>query len=967
MSLLEFLQYILPVGGWYAKMVLVPGGAPKQVLYETIEELSSGIEHSSNQGGKNVYFAVGSFKDGTSRKQVNSLAVKSLFVDIDCGPDKPYLNKKAGMLALARFVGDMNMPMPTIVDSGNGIHAYWVFTEDMPIADWQPLADAFKRSIQLNKFEIDKAVPADSARVLRPIDTINLKGGGTVKLLKQGPTTDYAFFQKKFLGTPAVPASAATPASIAGMAIPAHITNRTAKVTSLQAIPDYPPAHPGAVAEKCDQIAWAVANQAKVSEPFWYAMLGVAAHCMDPVPTAISWSNKHPQFDQVAVLAKMARWKASTTGPAMCSKFKEDRPHGCDKCKFKDKISTPAQIGVQRDAVDISADAPDPVALEIPLPKYFKRVRKHGVECFVKTMDITDIDVCKFDIYPMSYGRDEVLGYEVVRFKWKRPHIGWTDLVMRQAFLNEGAAKEFATALADQGIVLASAGLLRIFQEMLRAYMEELRALRTLTNLYQNMGWKENNTQFLWGTTMFTRMEDGEIVESNMAMSGTVQTSAQEMYHTAGSLHNAVAATAVLEKFQLFIHMFMIGVSLSAPLYRFTGIDGLIVHLFGETGAGKSLAQYWAQAMWGNPKLLHFSSQFTSNALFTRLGFHCNLPMTIDETTQMTAEDANKLTLMVSQGRDKYRLDKNAQERSPKIWGTPIGTSGNKPMSGILSSAGAELEAQLMRLLDIPVELNPIFKKGTRSGELLYRAMNTDYGWIGPIVLKHWMAKGEHEIHRMIDRHKLKFRKKYGVTFSGRERFWETALVLADLALETAISLDLLRFDHEKAMIHVLEQLNLLRKNVEESRRDEFDILSEYLNEHARQTVFIMHTGLGKGVYDLNREPPGTIHVRHEVFRPDIKDKFLKGTMMIDKKHLRDWLSTHGSDIKSMTDVFMRENILVTTGNNKAVLGKDTRIKSPQLVVVAVNLDHPRLRGILDDADEQAVATMQAPLQLVTA
>lgn len=966
MTTLEFLQFILPVNGCYAKMLLVPGGSPKQVMYDTIEELFAGIAHNQMQGGKNIYFAVASFNNKLSRKQANAMAVKSLFLDIDCGPGKPYATKREGLQALGKYVTDVGMPMPTIVDSGNGVHVYWVFTEEMDVSDWLVLASAFKRSIQHNNFQVDRTVPADSARVLRPIGTKNLKGGGTVKLLKQGPTTDPAFFQKKFIGTPAAPAAtAATPQSINGIAIPAHIQGRVAKVTTLSQASEFAPAHPGVVAEKCDQIAWGVANQAKVSEPFWYAMLGVAAHCLDSEDTAKQWSSAHPDYSETATLAKMARWRASTTGPALCTKFREDRPKGCDKCKFKDKVATPAQIGVTSEAVEISADAPDAVAVEVPLPKYFKRVRRGDGKGFVRVIDQTDIDVCRFDIYPMSYGKDEALNYEVVRFKWKRPHVGWSDLVMRQALLNEGSVREFATALADQGIVLASSKLIGMFQEMLRSYMEELRKLRSLTNLYQSMGWKENNTQFLWGTTMMTRMTDGEVVDTNMAMSGTVQSSAQEMYHTSGSLERAVDATAVLERQQLFVHMFAIGVSLSAPLYRFTGIDGVIVHLFGETGAGKSLAQHWMQSMWGDPKLLHFNAQFTMNSLFSRLGFHCHLPMTIDETTRMTPENANNLTLMVSQGRDKYRLNKDSQERAPKTWSTPIGTSGNKPMSSILSSSGSELEAQLMRVMDIPTAAHPMFSKGPRPGELLYREVGTNFGWIGPLVLKEWMRLGEHELHRRIDLHKVKFAKKYNVKFRGQERFWQAALVLADLALETAIALGLLRFDHEPAMIHVLQQMNILRKAVVDAHRDEFDLLSEYLNDHARETVTIMYTGAGTGVMDINRRPMGSIHIRHDVYRADVRDPYTRGTMMIDKKHLRDWLVEHGGDIKSMMDTFSRAGIVVQVPNNKAVLSKGTGLKTPQLVVVAVNLDHPRLRGILDDADDASDSALQAKLTLV--
>jgi hypothetical protein len=44
-------------------------------------------------------------------------------------------------------------------------------------------------------------------------------------------------------------------------------------------------------------------------------------------------------------------------------------------------------------------------------------------------------------------------------------------------------------------------------------------------------------------------------------------------------------------------------------------------------------------------------------------------------------------------------------------------------------------------------------------------------------------------------------------------------------------------------------------------------------------------------------------------------------------------------------------DLVVTPKSNKASLGKDSPIKLPQSYVVALNLSHPRLRGILEDED----------------
>ena len=84
---------------------------------------------------------------------------KSLWLDIDCGgPGKdteieqstgPYLkatlDKKEGQGYKGSqkvLLGSLlDLPPPTIVDSGNGWHLYWAFTEEVPRDQWIPLAD----------------------------------------------------------------------------------------------------------------------------------------------------------------------------------------------------------------------------------------------------------------------------------------------------------------------------------------------------------------------------------------------------------------------------------------------------------------------------------------------------------------------------------------------------------------------------------------------------------------------------------------------------------------------------------------------------------------------------------------------------------------------------------------------------------------------------------------------------------
>ena len=73
-----------------------------------------------------------------------------------------------------------------------------------------------------------------------------------------------------------------------------------------------------------------------------------------------------------------------------------------------------------------------------------------------------------------------------------------------------------------------------------------------------------------------------------------------QKWKQAGHLADWATATSVLDRANLLGHMFAVTVSMSAPLYKYTGLNGLVVSLAGRSGSGKSLAQLWAQSVWGD-------------------------------------------------------------------------------------------------------------------------------------------------------------------------------------------------------------------------------------------------------------------------------------------------------------------------------------------------------------------------------
>ena len=62
---------------------------------------------------------------------------------------------------------------------------------------------------------------------------------------------------------------------------------------------------------------------------------------------------------------------------------------------------------------------------------------------------------------------------------------------------------------------------------------------------------------------------------------------------------------------------------------------------------------------------------------------------------------------------------------------------------------------------------------------------------------------------------------------------------------------------------------------------------------------------------------------------------------------------------------FEAEGILATPKSQKAYFGKDVGIKIPQCYVIGINLNHPRLQGVLDDADQSVENLTQGQLKVV--
>ena len=185
MEAFDLLEHVLPEHGYFCVVGLRSEGYPETKLVPTREK-AQGLIDSYLKQERDVYFAVAKFKDPSEgRTQTNVQMLKALWLDIDCGEKKAevnattgrpdgYIDQETGAKSLKEFCETVGLPAPTIVNSGRGLHVYWVFDREVTREEWKPVALRLRQLCEKQEFHVDPVV-FEEARILRVPGTLNYK------------------------------------------------------------------------------------------------------------------------------------------------------------------------------------------------------------------------------------------------------------------------------------------------------------------------------------------------------------------------------------------------------------------------------------------------------------------------------------------------------------------------------------------------------------------------------------------------------------------------------------------------------------------------------------------------------------------------------------------------------------------------------------------------------------------------
>lgn len=836
----DFLSAILPPPGYgYYCVVELSSRRKEHRFVDSVEELCDEA-YGFDDSGKNAYFGLATYSEGSSRTSANAAYLRCLFADVDIGEGKDYKSVAAALDGLNRWLEKTTFPVPFVVSSGSGLHLYWPFIEPVASHAWRDAAALFKVACTVHGFHIDFAVSSDAARVLRVPGTHNRKTDPPrrVKIKYEGqahPFSHYTRLLEQYREKKTEPAPKPSEKNDILDSAPDHAVVTTSsfkldirEISQSNFLKIVDPGEDGAGG--CGQIQHYIKNaKDEGMEPLWRASISIAKFCVDGENKARELSALHP-YDEDRFQKK---WHA-IKGPYSCEAFNSTNPGICNKCSYRGKITNPLALGRELKPQEHKE-------LEVEVGSYKQ------TQTFPDPPDgylLNDRGV------GVSYSDAE--GIPRIAFVADTPFFATItydragERFVQFTYLEHGAAKTtvmplaIATAKDDSIKAFARVGIMvptgqdAGFRSYIKATIAQAKKAPPLL-MPTSLGWQADDS-FAYDSRVFDK--NGERVVPMYGFENLNDTIGVK-----GSLDawRMVAAGIVrLERWDI-LSMMLLG--FASPLMKFTGLNGVTFHLCGnDSGRGKTLCQRLASSIWGIPDKFRVTPNTSPVAMINRLGMLGNLPLMVDEITHKGRNDAEWFPEFLSQmsdgrGKDRMEASINAERRNTTTWSSIALMTSNKHMMDYLTAERSHgSEGEIRRLIEITFDRELKLDDLTKS--LLFDTLPENYGVAGEAYAR-WLVRNVDTVRRVTKDTYTEVFKQFGAT--GDERFWIAgcAAIIAAARLIGHQHADILEVPLGKVAQFLLTVVQDMRGETKRMKRMATDVLNEFTKRNFGKLVTV--------------------------------------------------------------------------------------------------------------------------------
>lgn len=843
----QFYEKALPSQGVYCVTGISREGKVVNLFAETLGDLINTVE-GLKEDEQNVFVALNSFS-GYSRKAEFALYCRSFFVDLDVGDsDKKYKSKEEALADLDDFVRLKELPPPVRVDSGGGVHAYWILDQDVPTEIWKAYAVKFKQ-LCLDHLKIDPAVTADAARVLRCPDTFNYKKEEpqpTKFLDTEFPEYSFDMF-KEYLGEVET-----TTGSILDL-IPKGLDEDTKQIarldnfqTTFQEI-----AEKSLEGNGCNQIRNVLTNAATLEEPLWYAGLSIARHCTDWETAIHLMSEDHPEYNRETTIRKSEQ---AFGKPFACDKFESLNPGGCEDCPFRGRITNPLAIGRRlAEAPTVEEISPeDAVRVEkdskvVPFfPPYLKPyVRGLNGGIYYAPAPTVDEEGNKEQEEPICISINDLAPIK----RMFSPSEG--ECLLMRHIMKHDPTKEFvlpmtsvyAVDLLRKALSANSVAFIPQHINHLMSYLikwnQYLQSKDKAETMHMQMGWTERNDAFVIGLNEITK--NGDV---HKASASPLVRNISKLLNPTGDYEIWKKSANALNEKGFEMHMFGLLCGFGSPLMRFTSTSGVVVSFTSpESGNAKTGAMYAGLSVWGDPKELSVvDGNSTDNAFIGRLLNLKNIMFGIDEASNAKPDDLSRLIHRISQGKAKMRMQSSVNaERDLEMTASLIAMlTSNQPIYDKLQMVKASPDGEVARLVEFHIERPNALVANPNLGREIFNEFRYNYGHAGIEFIKYVFKMGDDDIILRMKKWHDRFKADFGTDTS--YRFYENLVVATFTAGELVKEAGIIEVDLDNVYTKVVSKMIDIRDStVKIAPSDYKTLLGEYSNSH--QSSFLCFDG----------------------------------------------------------------------------------------------------------------------------
>ena len=849
--------------------------------------------------GLDVYYVTAGFGAGETAVADNAVAKRELYVDIDCGPGKPYADKNEGAVALRTFCKETNLPRPTIVDSGNGLHAHWIFTQSVAVHEWSEVATSLKALCKDKGFNVDSACTADTVRVLRVPETINSKNGQVVTLLT--PIVHYEFAAlRAVIGQIMIPSkdifAKARALSKSGSGTTQSLAqgdpNRISKFQTIWV--------KSVGGTGCAQIQNAIANSDTLPEPVWRGVLSIAQQCEDRDWGVHEISKNHPNYSPDETETKAIY----TRGPYTCETFNGlDTGHLCAGCQHAGKITSPIQLGstIKEAPREPSKVEVDGKAIVIPvLPFPYTRGASGGVYMHKKAVEDGEPEVeiiYPYDLYVYRRMRESDLG-DVVWMRHHLPNDAIRDFMIAQKEV--GAIDKFREKLNEQGVAVFTPAQLTKLQAYVAKSIQDLQMRDRAEEMYTRFGWTRENT-FIIGNREYT---------PRGVMHAPVARHLEKYvpwFTPKGSLETWKTIIDAYNAPEFDLHAFGVLSGFGSVLMSMSPENGAVINYFSKkSGTGKTTILRCINSIFGDSRALMKDAQDTHLTKVHRMGTLNGIPMCLDEMTNATPQELSGLLYGSTQGRARDRMEsgRNMERSNDLVWKMITVWSSNTSVEDRLGMIKVDPQGELARVIEINLQ-TPV-PSDVLESQKLFNELNENYGHAGDIFVNYVVSNLDLVKKMWNETRDLIYSKG---KWTQTERYRLNAVICAITAGVITNNLGLTNFNLSRI---ARRMINVIRVGVVEQALRSVqasETVAAFVNHNVNSMLSIDSKQRANG---LQNEP--YIKPKHNLiirYEPDTKNLF------IVQKDFNRWCSENYINTRELPNMFEAE-----TGSKLLVVKK---------------------------------------------